>query len=137
MSQRPRSFQILVVDDEPHILQVLKLKLESAGHEVVTAENGEDALELILHCPPDLVITDLTMPLVDGLELLRAMLKIDRAAKIPCLLLTGKLAPGQQPCHPLLHNIRGVVKKPFSPRELLDTIERVLGISDSPLAQAS
>ena len=60
--------RILIVDDEMHILQVLSLKLRNAGYDVLLAEDGEEALEVVLRERPDLVITDFQMPFMTGLE---------------------------------------------------------------------
>ena len=60
---------ILVVDDETHILHVVGLKLSNAGYEIITAEDGEEGLEVAVEQTPDLVITDFQMPFMTGLEL--------------------------------------------------------------------
>lgn len=127
-SQVPR---VLVVDDETHILQVLSLKLRNAGYHVITAMDGEEALEVVRDDPPDLVITDFQMPYMTGLELCRAMAADERTAAIPVLMLTARgytlddrdLEVG---------NIREVVHKPFSPRAVLDLVRTWLRPSDRP-----
>jgi two-component system KDP operon response regulator KdpE len=65
--------KILIVDDEPQITRVLRTSLESNGYEVTVARDGADALEKYLAVNPDLVITDLSMPEMDGVELTRAI----------------------------------------------------------------
>jgi CheY-like chemotaxis protein len=126
--------RILVVDDEPHIVQVVSLKLRNAGYEVITAADGEEALELATapaHAP-HLVITDLQMPYLTGLELCKALRKHAATASIPVVMLTargytldeGDLASG---------NIRKVLSKPFSPRAVLQLVEQLLA-EQSPSA---
>jgi len=61
--------KVLIVDDEPYIVRVLKLKLEHAGYEVITAVNGIDGMEKFVREKPAVVISDIKMPLVDGQEL--------------------------------------------------------------------
>ena len=69
------TYRILVVDDETHILQVLSLKLRNSGFEVSTAVDGEDALRQALDNPPDLIITDIQMPYMNGIELCSALVE--------------------------------------------------------------
>jgi two-component system alkaline phosphatase synthesis response regulator PhoP len=64
-------YRILVVDDEPHIVQILKFTLEKEGYQVFTAENGQLALELVQSVQPHLVILDIMMPVMDGYETCR------------------------------------------------------------------
>ena len=71
---------ILAVDDETHILHVVSLKLTRAGFDVITAEDGEEALELALEECPDVVITDFQMPIMNGLELCINYVKTKRHA---------------------------------------------------------
>lgn len=109
---------ILVCDDEPHILHVLKAKLENAGHHVRMARDGEEALELVSEEVPDLLISDLQMPGLSGLDLCRR-LRIDvRTAEVPVILLTAREYSVKTDD---LSNtsIRIVLPKPFSPRAIL------------------
>jgi CheY-like chemotaxis protein len=116
---------VLCVDDEPHILQIVSLKLRNAGYEVLTASDGEEALELASAEPPDLVITDFQMPYMTGLELCRALAGQPGTRSVPVIILTARgyalddddLASG---------NIRAVVSKPFSPRAILELVEASL-----------
>jgi two-component system, OmpR family, alkaline phosphatase synthesis response regulator PhoP len=113
---------ILLVDDEAHILHVLKLKLSNAGYEIMTAEDGEEALELALAHLPDLVITDFQMPFMSGLELCMKLREDQRTRQTPALMLTARgftLNPQDLDCT----NISAVISKPFSPREVLATVQ--------------
>lgn len=81
--------KILVVDDEEHIVMILKDSLEFSGFQVVTAYNGEEALDRVAQDHPDLVVLDIGMPKLDGWEVCRR-LKSDEATKnIPIIILTA------------------------------------------------
>jgi len=79
--------KVLIVDDEPAIVRLVRDYLERAGFDVSTAANGEDALRLFSRVRPDLVILDLTLPLIDGLDVARAM---RRAGDVPIIMLTAR-----------------------------------------------
>jgi len=122
--------RILVVDDESHILHVLSLKLRNSGFCVDTAVDGEDALHQIAAMAPDLVITDLQMPYVNGVELCRQLHGDAATADIPVIILTARgYALGDEAAG--LGNVRQVVNKPFSPRTILEQVHRVLGTAGS------
>lgn len=117
--------RILVVDDEAHIVQVLSLKLRNAGYDVVTASDGEEALDLALREPPHLVITDFQMPYMTGLELCKSLVAHTATARIPVLMLTarGHALDGTDLA---LGNIQDVLSKPFSPRAVVEHVQRIL-----------
>ena len=119
--------RVLVVDDEAHIVQVVALKLRNAGLEVETAGDGDEALTMVRASRFDLVVTDLQMPAMSGIELARAMSADPALARIPVLMLTARghlLREGEADSA----NIARVVHKPFSPRgllaEVLELIDR-------------
>lgn len=117
--------RILVCDDEPHIVHVVAAKLRNAGFEVITAENGEEALELATREPPALVVTDLQMPYLNGLELAQRMRAEPATSGVPLILLTARgfsLDESEWKCT----NIREVMCKPFSPREILGKVQALL-----------
>jgi len=119
--------RVLVADDEPCITSVVVRKLENAGLEVVVALDGQEAYERALAERPDLIVTDLQMPRMTGLEML-ARLTAELDEPIPALLLTAKgfeLEPEQVAGLPIVR----VVTKPFSPRELLARVREALGES--------
>ncbi|MEY2716479.1 MAG: Alkaline phosphatase synthesis transcriptional regulatory protein PhoP [Planctomycetota bacterium] len=120
--------RILVVDDEAHIVQVVALKFRNAGLEVETAGDGDEALALVRRTPFDLVVTDLQMPTMSGIELARAMAADATLARIPVLMLTARghlLREGEADSA----NIARVVHKPFSPRGLLADVMELLETS--------
>ena len=117
--------RILVVDDEAHILHVLSLKLRNAGYEVFTAVDGEDGYELAAQHLPDLVITDLQMPYMTGLELCKKLANNAPTDHIPVLILTARgYALDDDDLR--IGNIKGVLSKPFSPRAVLQLVKETL-----------
>lgn len=119
---------ILVADDESHILNVVSLKLRNAGFRVITARDGEEALELASTEHPDLLITDFHMPGLSGIDLCRRLKQSAATASIPAIMLTARgynLEAGDTE----ESGIRHLISKPFSPRELLSTVNEVLGIA--------
>jgi two-component system alkaline phosphatase synthesis response regulator PhoP len=121
------SKKILVVDDEAHIVHVVSMKLRNAGFEVVTAGDGEEALETAEAERPDLLITDYHMPRMNGVELCCELRKSDSLRAIPAIMLTAR-GYALEPEDMERTGIRTVLSKPFSPRELLTTVRGVLGI---------
>lgn len=116
---------ILVADDESHILHVVSLKLKNAGYRVLTARDGQEALELAQQEKPDLLITDYHMPQLSGIELCRR-LKLDPAtSNIPAIMLTAR-GYELEPADTEQSGILRMLSKPFSPRHLLSTVEEVL-----------
>lgn len=119
------SKKILLVDDEMHILRAAEIKLSRSGYEVICAQDGEQAWELIQQSRPDILITDLQMPRVDGFELARRVRANPATHDLPILVLTAK---GFEMAHRDLAEAYGVVaiiSKPFSPRELVRCIDNV------------
>jgi len=116
---------VLLADDEPHITLVVSRKLRSAGLDVVTAEDGEEALDLARQRPPALVITDLQMPYMTGIDLARALKEDAATSGVPVIMLTARgyvLNPTQLAST----NIRFVMSKPFSAREILEKVFELL-----------
>jgi DNA-binding response OmpR family regulator len=114
--------KILVVDDEPNIREVVGLYLRRDGHEVVSATDGEEALEVFRQSEPDLVVLDLMLPKLSGLEVCRRM----RAEKrIPLIMLTAR-GEEEERIVGLSLGADDYVVKPFSPRELAARVAAVL-----------
>ena len=117
--------KILVADDESHILHVVSLKLRNAGFAVVTAGDGQEALELAQQEKPDLIITDYHMPQLSGLELCQRLKQDPATAGIPAIMLTAR---GYHLDAEVTEQsgILRMLSKPFSPRHLLATVNEVL-----------
>lgn len=117
--------KVLVVDDEIHIVQVIAIKLRNNGFEVLTAENGAQALDIAKTQKPDLVITDYQMPVMTGLEFIEKLRAVPEAAETPVIMLTARgFAIDDDRKNKL--NIASLLSKPFSPREVLKCVEDVL-----------
>lgn len=116
---------ILVADDESHILHVVSLKLRNAGYRVVTARDGQEALEMAQQERPDLLITDYHMPQLNGLELCRRLKQDPKTTGIPAIMLTAR-GYELEPADTEQSGILRMLSKPFSPRHLLSTVEEVL-----------
>ena len=116
---------ILVADDESHILHVVSLKLRNAGYRVLTAHDGQEALEIAQQQRPDLLITDYHMPQLSGIELCRKLKQDPATAHIPAIMLTAR-GYELEPADTEQSGILRMLSKPFSPRHLLSTVEEVL-----------
>ena len=126
--------RILICDDEPHIALAVSMKFRNAGFEVLSARNGQEAWELILKSPPHLLITDCTMPRMDGLELCRRIRMLPGVHDLPIYLLTAR---GLE-LDPFMVNeelrVSKVILKPFSPRELFLSVQETLKPAPAPAA---
>ncbi len=103
--------RILVVDDEPDLRFMIRLMLENAGHDVVEVGHGRDALQSVHELPPDLVITDIMMPVMGGLELIEHLRADPATADIPILVVSGNSE--------LAVTVDAVLAKPFEREELV------------------
>jgi len=116
---------ILVADDETHILHVVSLKLRNAGYRVLTAADGQEALELAMQEKPDLLITDYHMPQLSGLELCQRLKQEPSTCQIPAIMLTAR-GYHLEPHDTEQSGIMRMISKPFSPRQLLATVNEIL-----------
>ena len=118
-------YRILTVDDEPHILQILKFTLENAGYRVATAVDGAEALESIQEFKPHLVILDVMMPKLDGYEVCRIMREDFKMNQIPVIMLTARGDLGEK-VKGLEGGANDYLIKPYSNEELLLRVKNVL-----------
>lgn len=114
--------KVLVADDEASIRQIVEARLKMAGFEVVTAGNGEEALERYYEAHPDLVVLDIMMPHMDGLQVCKQIRKRDTT---PIIMLTAKGDIADR-INALEMGADDYIIKPFSPRELEARIKAVL-----------
>ena len=117
--------KVLVADDEIHIVQVVAMKLRNNGFDVITAENGKEALELACSEKPDIIITDFQMPGMTGLEMVKHLRENDDTVQIPVIMLTARGFAIEDDQKQTL-NIAECLSKPFSPKEVLGHVENVL-----------
>jgi DNA-binding response OmpR family regulator len=116
-----KRFRILVVDDEERILNFLSTKLKASGYEVLTAPNGVKGLEQVQAQEPDLVVLDLLMPKMDGLEMLK---QLRTFSLVPVIILTAKGADTDR-IKGLKLGADDYLPKPFNPDELVARIEAI------------
>jgi len=119
--------RVLLCDDEIHILRAAEFKLARAGYEVCTAGDGEEGWEAIQRRIPDMVITDCQMPRLDGLGLVERLRGNPATAEVPVIMLTAKGFELNAEELARKWNILALMAKPFSPRELLQIVDRALG----------
>ena len=113
---------ILIVDDEPSIREVVSIYLRRAGYQVVVAHDGQAALEALEKQPPDLVVLDLMLPKVDGLEIAR---RLRAGGDTPIIMLTARREEADR-ITGLEMGADDYVVKPFSPQELVSRVKAVL-----------
>lgn len=113
---------ILVVDDEPSIREVVSIYLRRAGYRVIVAQDGQQALQALDAEPPDLVVLDLMLPKVDGLEITR---RLRAAGDTPIIMLTARREESDRIAG-LELGADDYVVKPFSPQELVSRVKAVL-----------
>ena len=123
MTSRPL---VLVADDDPDILDLVTLRLELDGYEVVGARNGEDALERAFERAPDLALIDVSMPKLDGYEVTKRLRGNQTTSGMPIILLTARVletdvTPGVEA------GADDYVKKPFSTELLRTRVQAALG----------
>jgi DNA-binding response OmpR family regulator len=125
--------KVLVVDDDLTVRDVVRRYLELAGHQVALADNGEDALAWIAVQQPDLVVLDLMLPGIDGLEVCR---RLRQTSSVPVVMLTA-LGEEENRIAGLQLGADDYVTKPFSPRELALRVSSVLRRAGMPPAVAA
>ena len=117
---------VLVADDDPDILALITFRLERAGYDVVGANDGEQALQLALAQPPDLLVLDVMMPKLDGYEVTTRLRQNERTRRVPIILLTARVQEADI-ARGFEVGADDYVKKPFSPQELGARVQAILG----------
>jgi two-component system phosphate regulon response regulator PhoB len=128
--------RILVVDDEPDLLELVRVNLVQAGYEVQTAESGRDALAQLRANTPDLVVLDLMLPDLSGTEICRQLRADPELAELPVIMLTAR-ADEVDRVVGLELGADDYVTKPFSPRELTLRVRAVLRRNRAPDSDAA
>jgi len=117
--------RILIVDDEEHIRKIVKFQLEKEGFEIVTAEDGVEALKAVDACQPDLVLLDLMMPNMDGYEVCKRLKSNYQTVHIPVIMVTAK-AELENKLQGFEDGANDYITKPFAITELLVRIKNCL-----------
>jgi DNA-binding response OmpR family regulator len=117
---------IVIADDEPHVLRSLEFILKKQGYRVITATNGEEALERVKSNHPDLVFLDIQMPKMDGNTVLRKLREETEFQDLYIVMITAK---GQEVdrLNSLESGANEYVTKPYSPRKLISRVQEILG----------
>lgn len=116
---------ILVIDDETDLIELVRYNLEKEGYAILSAADGESGVALVAREKPDLVIVDLMLPGIDGLEVCRLLRQKSETAQIPILMLTAKSSETDRIIG-LELGADDYVTKPFSPRELAARVKALL-----------
>ena len=119
--------RVLLVEDEETAAEVLSMLLELDGFDVTLAANGKRAIEMLGKVNPELIITDYMMPVMDGVEMARAVRAMPKYASVPILMTTG-VPESALTAHSSL--ISAFLRKPFRFEALRDLVDRLLSVSD-------
>jgi len=120
--------KVLCIEDEPEMIDLIKLILERKGFEVLGAVGGKEGLEVIRREMPDLILLDLMMPEVDGWEVFRQMRADEQLKDIPVIVVTAKAQSIDKVLGLHIAKVDDYVTKPFGPQELLKSVNRVLAM---------
>lgn len=125
MADRPNVPLVVIADDEPDILDLVRMVLEEEGYEVETADNGASALRLINERRPDLCVLDVMMPEVDGYDVARVLKRDEELRDIPVILLTARTEP-ENVARGRESGADEYIAKPFMPEEFQSAVRSVL-----------
>ncbi|MEK7812130.1 MAG: response regulator [Candidatus Desantisbacteria bacterium] len=118
--------KVLIADDEFHIRRIVADKISKAGHIVFTAENGQEAVDIAKKEKPDIILMDLMMPVLSGIEAIKILKQDSDMANIPILVLTA-MEFGEDNDIAAVVGANNIITKPFSPKELLDVVNARIG----------
>jgi DNA-binding response OmpR family regulator len=116
---------VLVADDDPDSREMTALMFRNAGYEVLTAGDGQEAVDLVLERRPDLAVLDVMMPELDGFEATRLIRRTEEVSRMPVIILTAR-TEGADVAHGFEAGTDYYVKKPFTAEELLTRAGEVL-----------
>jgi CheY-like chemotaxis protein len=119
------SARIVVADDDADILRLVAFVLRRGGHTVLEAPSGEEALALIRRERPDLAVLDLRMPVLDGLQVVRALAQDDTVEPLPLIMLSASAQQAEVEAG-LSAGVAAYVAKPFTPQQLARVVAEVL-----------
>lgn len=123
---------VVCVEDEPEMIDLIKLILRRKEFELVGAVGGREGLKTVRELKPDLVLLDLMMPDMDGWEVYRQMKADDELKQIPVIVVTAKAQSIDRVLGLHLAKVDDYITKPFSPQELLESVSDILGIDEAP-----
>jgi CheY-like chemotaxis protein len=117
--------KVLVIDDEPEMLNLVRFTLERAGYEVATCDNGRQAWDTIVKTSPDLLILDVMLPGIDGYSLQIKISQDEGTKNIPIIVLTA-LEPSKT-LFQKFSQVAGFMTKPFKTEALLESVQKAIG----------
>ncbi len=126
MSPDNRASKVVVIEDDPEMINLVKLILKKEGFDVTGAMGGRDGLDAIEHLDPDLVLLDLMMPDIDGWEVYQTMKASEQMKHIPVIIITAKAQSIDKVLGLHIAKVDDYITKPFSPNELVASVRRVL-----------
>ena len=119
--------RILCIEDEPEMIDLIKLILGRRGYEVLGATGGIEGARLVRELLPDLVLLDLMMPDMDGWEVYQQMKADQTTRNIPVIVVTAKAQNIDKDLGLHIAKVDDYIAKPFGPQELMDSVERIIG----------
>ncbi len=126
MADESKSIRILCIEDDPEMIELVRLILARHGYEVIGAAGGEAGLEALEREKPALVLLDLMMPEMDGWEVFQRMRADERMRDIPVIVVTAKAQSIDKVLGLHIAKVNDYITKPFGPSELLSSVIRVL-----------
>jgi DNA-binding response OmpR family regulator len=124
MQENPK--RILCIEDEPEMIELMRLILSRKGYQVIGASGGQDGLEKMRQEMPDLILLDLMMPDLGGWEVYQQMKADEKLKEIPVIIVTAKAQNIDKVLGLYIAKVDDYIAKPFSPSELIDSVEHVL-----------
>jgi len=125
------ALRVLVVDDDPVIMRLLRVNFEMEGFDVVSASDGEEAIRSARNEAPDVIVCDIMMPKLNGLEVVERLRADPRTAGMPIVLLSAK-AQASEVQKGLEAGADDYVTKPFDPLELVERVHAVIAARSAP-----
>ncbi|MCJ8308580.1 MAG: response regulator [Hyphomicrobiales bacterium] len=116
---------VLAIDDSKTMRQMLQMCLSGAGFEVITAEDGADGVQKLQQSDPDVIITDINMPVMDGFEFIETVRGGNIATRLPILVLTTE-SDEEKKARARAAGATGWIVKPFDPEKLIGAVNRVM-----------
>jgi DNA-binding response OmpR family regulator len=120
--------RVVCIEDEPEMIDLVRLILGRKGFELIGAVGGREGLETVRRVKPDLVLLDLMMPDMDGWEVYQQMKADDELKDIPVIVVTAKAQSIDKVLGLHIAKVDDYVTKPFGPQELLESVRKVLGM---------
>lgn len=122
--------KIAIIEDDPVIRQMYLMKFEAAGFEVSVAENGQEGVALVERFRPDIILLDLTMPVMNGDEALAKIRLTEQGRTVPVMILTNL---GEEEAPKTLHKLgiqSYIVKADLTPRQVVDRVKKALNLPE-------